>query len=120
MADQLFHYLGATEKLGIEKSWKLQASSRGRSVAALRRTMTSQKDGRVALQQGLILLYQVVFLGIYAMHPNLWGDSISWTDNPIGRWALRIQGTGWATVSRDERVLVRRRSMPMSWPLEPS
>merc|ERR1712122_332041 len=36
----------------------------------------------------------------------MWGYKISW-DNPIGRWALRIQGHGWATVSRDPKVLVR-------------
>lgn len=49
-------------------------------------------------------MYQAVFLGIYAVHP-VWGYAFSW-NNPIGRWALRIQGHGWATVAGDVKILV--------------
>ena len=110
-ADYAFAYLGAADRLGMEKSWKLQVRIASAHAAA---SSTPRAPGRalgpascrphVALLQGIILLYQVVFVAIYSIHP-IWGYHFSW-DNPIGRWMLRIQGHGWARVSRDERVLV--------------
>lgn len=61
----------------------------------------------VAAPQGLILVYLYVFLAVYSVHPT-WKYKWGW-DNPVGRWALRLQGHGWATVSGSTAVLVRIR-----------
>ena len=50
-------------------------------------------------------MYTYIFVAIYATHP-MWGFPLSW-NNAVGRWALRLQGHGWAAVSGDVRVLVR-------------
>lgn len=56
--------------------------------------------------QFAIILYQYLFLGVYAVHPAFWGYDMDW-ENVLGRWALRFTGHGWAMLSGGPTVLVR-------------
>lgn len=78
IVDTCFGFVSASRRFPFEQSWKLQS---------------------------VVLLYSYGFLSIYMVHP-MWGYSMQWTSG-VARWALRIQGHGWALTANDEGVLVR-------------
>lgn len=80
LGDHIFSYTSATTRFAFEFSWKLQA---------------------------LIFAYQHFILFVYALHP-IWGFDIHWSGT-LGRWALRLQGHGWAMMYGGVTVLVSGR-----------